>query len=192
MRIDAEAGVEGGEQAVAVHRSLSRFFGFAAGRADDLAHAQASAGQKDAHRARPVIAARALAGVLIEDLGRATEFTAEDEEDSIIEPSLAEVFDQRRHRLVEIGQLQTIGVEDVRVDRVVVPVAGDTHVGWQAEFGLALHEADTGFDQPTAGQQAAAPVRLPIAPARLVRFLVQVEGGAGSRTGEHREGLLLE
>src|SRR5688500_18888376 len=57
--VDAEAGVDGGEQVVAVHRPLDGVFALGVSAADDLAHAEAAAGEEDAHGPRPVVAARA-------------------------------------------------------------------------------------------------------------------------------------
>jgi hypothetical protein len=49
IRIDAEAMIDRREQAIAVHRPNRRIFAACVRGADDLAHAQAAAGKKDAH-----------------------------------------------------------------------------------------------------------------------------------------------
>src|SRR5258708_1724841 len=67
MRIDAEAMVDRGEQAVAVHGPLRRLLAARVGSADHLAHAQAAAGEQHAHGPWPMVAAGPAAGVLILD-----------------------------------------------------------------------------------------------------------------------------
>ena len=55
--VDAEVAVDGGQQIVGVERAVAGASADLVRRADDLAGADAAAGNQDAHRARPVVAA---------------------------------------------------------------------------------------------------------------------------------------
>ena len=109
--IDTESTVDGRQQTIAVHDPLNRFFATSTGRADDLPHLQSAAGEKDAHRPRPMITPRAATGILMADQGSTAELTAKNEQHAFIEPAIVKVFNQRRNRLVERGQLLLIGLD---------------------------------------------------------------------------------
>ena len=106
--IDAEAAVDRREQAVAVHRPLDWVFGPAAGGADCLAHPQAATGGEDAHCARPVVAARPAAGILIADERRAAELAAEEHEHVPVETAGVDVLDERGDGVIDLPRTRAM------------------------------------------------------------------------------------
>src|SRR5262249_61924823 len=108
------------EAALEPHRPILDVSGSLVGRADDLAGAQAAAGQQGAVDRRPVIAA----GLLV-DRGGPAELAPRDHGDVLVEAAVVQVFDEGRERLIELGDPLPGPVEIVLV---VVPAAGpDRH-----------------------------------------------------------------
>ena len=75
---------------------------------------------------------------------------------------------------------------------MVVPVACPADFRTQAERCLALHEPCSGFDQPSAGQQAFAPVSLAVPPAGRIVFLREIKRRSHPGAGQHLNGLPLK
>ena len=82
-------------------------------------------------------AARSAAFVLIGNLWRATELAAEQKQHMFAQAASVQVFDQCRDGLVERRQLLGVRFENVRIDGMIIPCAGDAGFGAQAKAGLA-------------------------------------------------------
>ena len=126
-RVNSEASVDCGEQAVAIHDALSGVFAARIGCPDDLPHPQSAAREKYAHCTTPVIATGAPAGVLVANARSAAEFTTEDEQDVAIEAACVQVIQQCRDRRVECRHSVPIGFEDMGIDRMVIPICDWDH-----------------------------------------------------------------
>ena len=129
--------------------ALDRVFSLVVGRANHLPMPETSAGENDALRLRPVIAA----GLVI-DLGSPPEFSGGDHQGVIKEASLGEVLDQDAKGPVMPRQLAVEGSLDISM---VVPIAG-----------IQGNEANSGLDQP-AGRQRLLP---PAGAVELTRLLI--------------------
>ena len=101
LDIDAELVIEGGEDVLIMHRPISRFFAQAVGRADDLSHTHAAAGQEGARRLGPMVSAGGFV-----DTGGTAEFAPGDDADILVEPPSVQIFDQRRNSLIKLVELR--------------------------------------------------------------------------------------
>ena len=139
LNVDAELVIKRGEDILVVHGPILRFLAQAVGRADDLAHAHAAAGQEGARRLGPVVSARGLV-----DAWGAAEFAPGDDADILVQAAGVQIFDQRGDSLIELVELRR---ELGEVAAVPVPAAereGDA--------------TGTGFDQTPRQEELVHPV----------------------------------
>ena len=125
----------------------------------------------------------------VRDLGRASEFSRDHDHHASSQSPFEEILDQRRHRLVVERATVLEALEDVVVDRVVVPVADPPTQGSVEGRRDQVHSR---FDKPPGQQGLLAPTVSTVAVTRGGSFFLQVEGPLGGRTGQHVQRLGLE
>src|SRR5690606_8429293 len=140
---------------------------------DDLTWANSTPGPDVGERTWPVIATRlhcacrctgiACPGAaVIIDLRSPSEFTRDTDENSLIEPACVKVFDQGCAGLIVSICTETHGVEDLVVDRVILPVLNATA---KRPAQLACDNLNARFHQTTGEQQLLPPSVTPVAVA---------------------------
>ena len=116
--------------------------------------------------------------------------TGDDQHHPFIQASVMEVRDEGSDAAVEVLGPFFQGLEDMAVDRVVIPVvAGAAGLGPAQGHGDQVH---AGLDKPAGDQALLAPCRPAIALAQRGRLLLQVQRPPGVGTGQDVQGLLLE
>ena len=143
--------------------------------------------------AGPVVAARlrhARGRVLgVADPRRPAELAGDHDEHAAVEAARVDVLDQGAHGLVEVPAARLHRVEDVVVDRVVVPVADPAA---ERAVQARRHEVHARLDQPPGQQAALAPGVAAVAVAEPRVFAVEVERPPCLRAGQQRVRLSLE
>ena len=104
----------------------------------------------------------------------------------MVESSLVDVFDQSRDGLVVDLGSESQSVEDVMVDRMIVPVP---HPSAQRSTQAGGKNFDPSFDQPSCHEELLAPSVSTISVACAVVFLGQIEGFFRFRAREQRDRL---
>ena len=97
------------------------------------------------------------------------------------------VLDERGDRLIVSPATVAQAVEDVRVHGVVVPVVARRAADRAVE--IAVDDLDARLDESAREEKLLPPTVAPVAVARAVVFLGEVEGVAGLRIREQRHGL---
>ena len=117
---------------------------------------------------------------------RAAKFPGHDDEHALVEAARVDVFDERRHRLIVNGSPKLIGLEDVMVDRMIVPVRDAT-----AECAVERRgdDIDPRFDQPAGHQALLPPLIAAVTIANRSRFEIQIERTSRQSAGQQIERL---
>ena len=104
---------------------------------------------------------------LVADLRRPAEFASDDDEHSLIETALIDVLDQSGHGLVIRDRAKLHRLENVVVDRVVVPVL---NAATQRTSQTARQNLDARLHQSPREQQLLPPRVASVAVAESRRF----------------------
>ena len=112
----------------------------------------------------------------------------DDDQHPLVQPAGVNIFDEGRHRLIVSRQAKLVGVEDVLIDGMIVPVLHSTA---QRAVELGSDDLDPGFHQPAGHQALLAPLMSAVAIPDGVRFLLQIERLAGLCTQQQTHGLFL-
>lgn len=175
LRVDAETGVNGGQEILGADRPIVDFAAVTAGSADDLTAANAPAGKHGRESTRPVRAAWTARPTIGKDPRRTAKLAHGQNQNSFVQTALPQVVDQRAEELVEDRQqgiLHRGKVPHVRIPGELIARQGRVTVQVDG------HKAHTRFNEPTCDQRPLAPQVSTIALAERLWLARQVEGHA--------------
>ena len=190
---DPQVLVEGSEDVAHADLTLGNLASLLVGGADNPSRQHAAASEQQRRGSRPMIAARLLhaggAVGLVIDARHATELAGHHDQNAAIQAAFIQVFDQRRCRAVEILAALLHRLENVGIDRVIVPV---TDAAAQFSVERDGHQIDASLDESPGQQAALAPDVAAIAFAQARVFLANIERPCHGWLRQHVPGLLLK
>lgn len=200
VRFDPQVMVDRGKEVTCRTGSFDGVFSTLVGRTDDLSGSDTAAGPDIREGSWPVVATwldrpgrcaciTRTGAWRVFDLGSSAEFAGHDDQDALVKSSLVNVFDQSRDGLVVDLGSEPQSVEDVMVDRMIVPIAYPS-AQWSTEAGRK--NFDPRFDQTSCHEELLAPSVSTIAVACAVVFFGQIEGFLRFRAREQRDRLGFE
>jgi hypothetical protein len=129
FKVNAEVLVNRGREVADTDTAIHAIFAETIRGADHLAFRDLAAAEQEGIGMRPMVPARlsdARAAIrCIRDARRPSEITADHKQYFFIEAALVQILDQRAYCLIEVRSALLHGVEDVVIDRVIVPLPPD-------------------------------------------------------------------
>src|SRR5262245_38910258 len=131
--INAEVVIDSGQEITGATDLIDGILPSFVGSSDKAAGLDAAAGPDVGKRARPMVSAglqtasrgAGIAGTgagLIVDFRRASKFTRDDDQHTVVQAPLVDILDQGRDGLIEGSSAESQGIENMNIDGVVVPV----------------------------------------------------------------------